>query len=68
MKYGEHHVDGHIKLMNNIPRLFVHEELGDDGESIGWVLSSGNHLRDVEVVLKTSSEPDERLTIIHSLN
>jgi len=56
--------------MNNIPRLFVHEEFvdDDDGESLGWVLSSGHHPRDVEVVLKTSSEPDKRLTTIHSLN
>lgn len=51
-----------------MPRLFVHEEFGDDGKSLGWVLSSGNHHRDVEVVLKTPDEVDERISMIHSLN
>jgi hypothetical protein len=51
-----------------MPRLFVHEEFDDDNKSLGWVLSNGHHPRDVEVILKPSSEPDERLTTIHSLN
>lgn len=46
-----------------IPKLFVHEEFDDDNNSLGWVLSNGNHPRDIEVVPKDAEKAGPRVEV-----